>query len=357
MNGTQLHHLLDQIQRSGSLTGQQREQLLQGTDSPWWLSVLLGLAAWIASLFLIASLFGPWMLLIEGPIGMGLAGVIMLVGGLWLFRRPNVFRDQMGLAFALSGQGLLVFAAAELTDLGDGSRPAALVCLLLSAGLLLVSAPMLYRRLCALLLLGSVAFLLDNGPALAVYGLMLACAATTAWLTRDRWALSGHALRLRALTDAATLMALLLALFGHQGQLDGWINVTTHYLATPIASLWLMLLIYAGPALLLLLTIAWLLIKAPLMTRVAALIAAGVLVLLTYQAPGLLISCSLGLAAFRASSRTWCLLIPAFALFYLGAFYYSLHISLLHKSLLLCASGIVLLAIRYGVRKTLWRWA
>lgn len=357
MNGTQMHHLLDQIQRSANLTGQQREQLLQGTDSPWWLSVLLGLAAWIASLCLIASVFGPWMLLFEGPVGMGLAGLIMLMAGLWVFRRPSVFRDQMGLAFALGGQGMLVFAAAELTDAGDGSRSAALICLLLSAGLLLVAAPMLYRRLCALLLLGSGAFLLDTGPALAIYGLVLACAATIAWLTRQRWALNGHSLQWRALTDAATLMALLLALFGHQGLLDGLMMFSTPHLGAPIVSLWLMLLIYAGPGLLLLLTIAWLLAKAPLMTRSAALIAAGVLVLLTYQAPGLLISCSLGLAAFRASSRTWCLLIPAFALFYLSAFYYSLHISLLHKSLALCASGVVLLAIRYGVRKALWRWA
>jgi len=46
------------------------------------------------------------------------------------------------------------------------------------------------------------------------------------------------------------------------------------------------------------------------------------------------------------------LLIPAFALFYLGGlFITALAISLLQQSLLLCASGIVLLAIRYGVRK------
>jgi len=60
---------------------------------------------------------------------------------------------------------------------------------------------------------------------------------------------------LRALTDAGHAeWRLLLALFGHQGQLD-WLDKCHHALpGHPIASLWLMLLIYAGPALLLLLT-------------------------------------------------------------------------------------------------------
>ena len=63
MNKAEVQTLLDQIQRPAGLSQEQRERLSAGVDSPWWLSVLLGLAAWVSSLFLIGSLVGPSLLL------------------------------------------------------------------------------------------------------------------------------------------------------------------------------------------------------------------------------------------------------------------------------------------------------
>lgn len=353
MNKAELFALIDQIEQCSHLTQAQRDRLLAGVDSPWWLSVLLGLAAWVAALFLIGSLLGPSMLFLTSPLALGLAGLLLLGGGLWLFGRPGVFREQMGLAFALAGQGLLVYVLADSMGPTELLRSAASFCLPLSAALLLAPGPTLYHRVCGLLVLGSIAVLLHSGPALAVYGLVLACAATSSWLLRSRWASGRQAARLRALTDAATLMALLLALHGHQGLLDAMAGQMPMAAAPP--GVWL--LIHAGPGVLLLLTLGWLLRGQSVSTRSAALLAAGLLLLLTYQAPGLLISCALGLAVFHASSRSWSLVVPAFGLFYLGAFYYSLHLSLLHKSLLLCASGLLLLGIRQGLLRLFWRQA
>lgn len=353
MNKAELTALIDQIEQPGHLTQAQRERLLAGVDSPWWLSVLLGLAAWVASLFLISSLLGPSMLFLEGPLAMGLAGLLLLVGGLWLFGRPGVVREQMGLAFALAGQGLLVYVLADSIGSTVPLRSAASFCLPLSAALLLVPGSLLYHRLCSLLVLASIAVLLQSGPGLALFGLLLAGAATISWLRRSRWAAGRQASRLRALTDAATLMALLLALYGHQSLLAAMTGQM--FVAAAPPAVWL--LIYAGPGLLLLVTLGWLLRGQSVGTRSAALLAAGLLLLLTYQAPGLLISAALGLAVFHASSRSWSVVVPAFSLFYLGEFYYSLHLSLLHKSLLLCASGLVLLGIRQGLLRLSWRQA
>lgn len=351
MNMTDWQDLLDHTQQRTGLSEAQRVRLLSGVASPWWLSVLLGLAAWASSLFLIAALAGPSALLVEGPVGLGLAGLLMLCAGLWLFGRAGVFFEQMALAFALAGQGLLVYVLAELAGPSGAIRAAAIACLPLSASLLLMPGSMLYRRICGLLILGSIAVLLGSGPALALYGLLLACIATLAWLSRVHWAGGQHALRLRALTDAATLTALLLAVHGHQGLLNA-ITGLMPVLSAP-AGVWL--LIHAGPAVLVLLTIGWLLRRQPIQARYAALLSAGVLILLTYQAPGLLISLALGLSVYHAGSRSWSLVVPAFALFYLAGFYYSLHITLLHKSLLLCASGLLLLAIRQGLQRLMWR--
>ncbi|MFO7706358.1 MAG: DUF4401 domain-containing protein [Halopseudomonas sp.] len=350
MNKADLFALIDQIEQRSHLTQAQRDQLLAGVDSPWWLSVLLGLAAWVASLFLIGSLLGPSMVLLEGPLAMGVAGLLLLGGGLWLFGRPGVFREQMGLAFALAGQGLLVYVLADSMGPTEPLRSAASFCLPLSAALLLAPGPTLYHRVCGLLVLGSIAVLLQSGPGLALFGLLLAGVATSSWLLRSRWASGRQASRRRALTDAATLIALLLALYGHQGLLEA---LTGHmFVAAAPPGVWL--LIHAGPGVLLLLTLGWLLRGQSMGMRSAALLAAGLLVLLTYQAPGLLISCALGLAVVHASSRSWSLAVPAFGLVYLGEFYYSLHLSLLHKSLLLCASGLLLLGIRQGLLRLFW---
>lgn len=352
MNRVELRSLLEQIQRPIGLTQEQGERLLSGVDSPWWLSVLLGLAAWVSSLFLIGSLVGPWVLLLDGPLGLGLAGLLMLCAGLGLFGRSGVFAEQMALAFALSGQGLLVYVLADATGSSESLRSAAIVCLPMSAGLLLARGSMLYRRICALLALGSVAALIDSGPGLSLYGLLLACLATGSWLQRSRWATAKYAVRLRALTDAATLMALLLAMYGHQGVLDA---IMSQNMPLRAVSPGVWLLIHAGPGSLLMLTLGWLLRGKSIKARSTALLAAGLLVLLTNQAPGLLISCALGLAVYHASSRSWSLVVPAFTVLYLGEFYYSLHISLLYKSLLLCASGLLLLAIRQGLKSLFWR--
>ncbi|WP_022961948.1 DUF4401 domain-containing protein [Halopseudomonas pelagia] len=350
MDKADLQYLLAHIQQRTGLSEEQRTRLLAGVDSPWWLSVLLGLAAWVSSLFLMGSLLGPSALLLDGPVGIGLAGLLMLCAGLWLFGRMGVFFEQMGLAFALGGQGLLVYVLADAMGSSEALRSAAIVCLPLSAILLLGPGSMLYRRICGLLVLGSIAVLLESGPGLALYGLLLACVATVSWLRRLHWAGDGLALHLRALSDAATLMALLLAMYGHQGVLDAM----TGHMSVLTVSPGVWLLIHAGPGLLLLLTLAWLLRGQPVKARSAGLLAAGLLILLTYQAPGLLISLALGLCVYHAGSRSWCMVVPAFALFYLGEFYYSLHLSLLHKSLLLCASGFLLLVIRLGMRRLFW---
>lgn len=347
MNRSEWQGLLERAEQAGGLDQARRERLLDAVDAPWWLSVLLGLAAWVASLFLIGSLIGPWVLLVDGPLGMGLAAVLMLGFGLWLFARSGVFREQMALAFALAGQGLLVHVLADNWGSGDSFRSAAMVCLPVSAALLWAPGSLLYRRICGLLALGSVAALLGAGPALAFYGLLLAAAATASWLLRSRWSSGAQALRLRALTDAATLLALLFAVYGQQGLLGSLGRTFSVMVTSPVA--WL--LIQVGAGLLLLSTLLWLLRHQPLKVRCVVLLVAGVMVLLSHQAPGLLISCALGLAVFQASSRVWSWLVPVFAILYLGELYYSLHLTLLHKSLLLVVSGLLLLGLRQ-----IWLW-
>src|SRR5690606_41590898 len=70
---------------------------------------------------------------------------------------------------------------------------------------------------------------------------------------------------------------------------------------------------------------------------------------LGWASPGLMVTGALWLALFRACARLWCALVGLVVTLYLGDLYYSLHLSLLHKSMVLMLSGVVLLLLRWLV--------
>ncbi|RHW22061.1 DUF4401 domain-containing protein [Pseudomonas jilinensis] len=338
-----LDNLLKAMGRERLIDSAQHQGLLELEGSPWWLSLLLGAAAWLSALMIGGAFFMPVMLLADGPWGQMLVGVLMLGASVWLFRQSGLFSAQLALAFSLSGQLIVVIALVQGLDLPTYrlSYPA-LISALLAAALFWMPATALHRMLCALLVLGNTAVLIGAGPALALYGLLLASAAVVGWLARAHWALAGLAQWLRPLLNAATLVALVLMLFGHQSVMEMlWQRLgagTVHH--------WLPLFYRLGAGLLLLGVGLWLLRNSG-RQRLLLLVPLLLLCLLLNQAPGLLVSAALGLAAWQAGSRLWSVVAPVFALGYLGELYYSLHLSLLDKSLVLVLSGMGLLVLRW----------
>ncbi|GGC88453.1 DUF4401 domain-containing protein [Halopseudomonas salina] len=341
MSGKELAKLLDQMQAQLHLDASQRERLGAGSQTPWWLSGLLGLAAWVSSVLFILSFLGPWLALIEGTVGRAVAGVLLILAAVYLFRRRQPFTNQMGLALSLTGHGLLLFVVADrLGSDPDTLRPVALLGLLIATGLLWLPSSFLHRHVCALLMLVSTGVLIGSGAALAIYGVALAALACVLWLCRQRWATHSQAQRIRALTDAATLLSLLLALMPHEQLFHHMVEFQMLE-----AGHWSDAIYPAGVGAVLLGVVAWLGRRTAGLEYGLALAVSALVALLSHSAPGLVLSLALALALFHAGNRTWLLLMPAFASFYLFVLYYSLHISLLHKSLLMIACGVVLLAV------------
>ena len=334
-----LQELLEQLQTQLDLGEDQRDRLLAGSQAPWWLSALLGLAAWFSAFFFILAFLGPWLLLIEGPVGRGLAGVLLLLAALWLFRRGQPFANQIGLALSLTGQGLLVYVLAEHGGFDFGSeRGPAWFSLALAGGLLWLPSSFLHRHVCALVMLASAAVLLGSGAGLALYCVLLAACACVLWLGRLLWVSHPQAGRIRAIADAATLLSLCLAVAAHEQLLEPVFD-----LQGASVDRWTSAIYPVGMALLLVAVVAWLIRDLKGTAWWSGLGASIVLVVLAHPAPGLLLTLALGLAVFRASNRSWLALLPAFAGFYLFVLYYSLHISLLEKSLVMIATGATLL--------------
>ncbi|WP_185266225.1 DUF4401 domain-containing protein [Halopseudomonas xiamenensis] len=330
--------LIAELRQRQVLDPQALEQLRGGSATPWYMALLSGLAAWLAALLLLGSSLVT--IIDDSALASAVTGAALLALAVWLLRRPGVFTAQLGLALSLLGQGLLVFALVQLEPWhAVGQRLPALAALLMAGGMLVVPAVAAHRLICALIVLASLAVLVGANPWLSVYGLSLAALGVWLWLRRSGWAGSRWAAVYRALACASTLMGLVLAIFGHGRLLDV-------FPAERSLELWPW--IYpAGAGALLLVTANWLLRRQSPGMHLGGTVAVLTLIALGAQAPGLLIGAALWLAVFHASDRFWCVLVGIGTTLYLGELYYSLHITLLHKSLLLLATGLLLLVLRW----------
>ena len=105
-----------------------------GAGRPWYVSAVLGIAGWLASLFgfiFVALWFNP-----DTAGGFAFAGVVMLGAGFGLYAvdRDNAFFGQLALALTLAGEIALFWAVADTTDSATATAGFAA---LLSVGLVL----------------------------------------------------------------------------------------------------------------------------------------------------------------------------------------------------------------------------
>lgn len=334
--------VIERLQAAGVIDAPRAGELRSHLPPPSWLLVLQGAAAWIASLFLLASFAAPLLMLIfgEGPIGRGSYGLLLLGAAVWLFTRRKTFTDQMGLAFSMAGQAMCVSAFAGVFEYGDvHARRMAAVALLLALLMSVPRSPQVHRIFCALVLLCSLGVLIGSGNPLLVFAVALTALAVVAWLQRERWVTHHRAPTLAAAAHAATLGALVSAW--------GVGNEFAQQLTQPVSP-W----IYkVGVGMVLVGAAGWLTRETPAPMRLVVLAGAALFSAAAWNAPGLVASVAVLAAAFHGSQRSWMGLALLAIAWYLSEFYYSLEATLLVKSGALAATGMVLLAVALALRR------
>jgi hypothetical protein len=331
----------------GIIGAEQQAQLRAHEASPWWLLVLQALAAWFASLLMLSSFMLPAAIFGDSPLARALAGALLCGAAIGLFRRDRLFTSQMALAFSLAGQALLVSAAVgeRWAVFFDGGRLWATVGIAAAAAMMLPRASLLHRTLCGLLVMFHAGFLIGRGPALEGYGVLLAALAAMLWLSRPRWAAGRHADLTAALARAAALAAL--ALPGALTLADGVVWGPLPF--APAGFDWRTSLLSIGAALVFAAAGGGLLRDAAPRVRWRAVAAGLLLALASQPAPGLIVAATLFLACFHAGHRLLAAVAVAAAVLYVGEYYYRLEITLMMKSALLAASGLVLLGLRWSL--------
>lgn len=339
--------LADRLGDLGIVETARHTQLVGAQATPWWLAILLAIAAWVAALIIMASFFGPLLAIGDGPVTRALGGIVLLAAALWLFRRPGAFFEQMALAFSLAGQGLLASAVLDGNPawLQDADS-LALTLLAIASVMLLPRTSAGHRTVCVLIVLASLGYLIGWGIDLALYGVVLTALATGLWHVRADWATHALAGQIKPLAHGTTFAALCLAPYG--GTYLGAVEAT---LLGQARDATLPLLYAAGSTLIWLAGVAWLSRSAEAGRRLLHLVAALAFALAAHRTPGLIVAATLLLATFHAGHRVWAGLTLMCAFLYLGELYYNLEATLLAKSLALMATGALLLAARYALHK------
>jgi hypothetical protein len=327
--------LLAQLQQAGVIEAEQTQRLAQH-GSPWWLQLLLGFAAWIASLLIISSFVGPLLALADNDAVRLFAAVILLGTALWLARQHHDFVQQMSVAIALAGQGLLVYALYELSDNND--ELARYSCALISLVLLFSWLNPLHRRISLTIATLCLLSQINSAMLLALVSNLLTTLAVVLWCSRSHWAGFHSASRIKSLLEVITLAALGLTLLGQcllVFDSSSWLDNKLDLARALYSALGSVLLIS---------TVFWLSRLATVPSRLALLSITTFLCILLYSASGLLASAAIMLACFYGCSKRWVALCLLSMLFAISQFYYSLELNLLHKSGLLALSGLLVLA-------------
>jgi hypothetical protein len=117
MNGTMSAEALrSELIRRGLLTPSASAVPVETQERPWFISVVLGAAGWLAGVFalvFVALLFKP-----DSTAGITIAGFVLLIAafGLYAVDRDSQFLDQFALALSIAGQFAMVWASLQATN-------------------------------------------------------------------------------------------------------------------------------------------------------------------------------------------------------------------------------------------------
>jgi hypothetical protein len=315
--------------------------------APWYVRLLLGVAGWIAALFLLGFVAAGMAWLAESQAASIVGGLLVSAAAWVLFRKmpESAFAQQFALAFSFAGQALFALGVFGLYDhSAEGAGP--WLWIAVQQAVLLAVMPNTVHRLWSAFAASVTLYmaLRAGGLGFLVPPLLLAAAAW-GWLHEFRWPRFAAALRPGAYGLVIALIGMELA--------GGLLRPAVGFDAPdPERRLWGQMLNGA-----VLVGVVWVLLHRTGATwpgRTAVVVLAGTVltVLVSLEAPGIATGVCILLLGFAHGNAVLTGLGGIALLLYAGDYYYELDVTLLVKSQVLAATGAVLL----GLRWVLLRW-
>ncbi|MDY6991913.1 MAG: DUF4401 domain-containing protein [Pseudomonadota bacterium] len=345
--------LITELQHQGLLTAREPRQIERmlthqpletAHASPWFISVFIGLSAWLASLFFLG--FIAFLGVIDTPeTAIVVGGLLVLMTSVLAEMPPSsLFLNQVTLVGNLSGQLLLIGGIGFKHDLITAAAAT-----LMTECLLIVLYPQEIRRFLAILI-ATVAVLVLCYEFRIVWGVhalifILATGAVVCWLGESYYQ-SGVLKHLYQPLGYGCVVALwavlLLSIMPQHYQLMR----LTHWYPSTLGLLSLLLITE-------LFILRYYQISWRSHSSLIILMASCVVALLLSSAPGVIAAVLIILLGFQRGQRPLLGLAFIFLSLFFMSYYYYLDITLLMKSLSLVIAGALLLTLRFFLKSNL----
>ncbi len=309
---------------------------------PWYIRVMVGLGAWLASLLLIGFVASFSFVLDAGYAMVGLAFII----GSTLTRRrsANEFVVQCALACSLAGQALCAYGVAQ--TIGHEQYEVFLGLTMVTAALLFFLYPdRIHRVIMVCLGAGAMTGLLyawEWNALVPLVGPSFAALLALLHARRSQLAGSPYAGLVRPLMDGLLLSAFGVLLLSTIYVLPE-LGLESRFYPRP----WISTILF-GPLLIVLATPMVQALSAPgrPARRLSLYGLLAVIILCSWAAPGLLLGLSVILLGASCGNRAYASAGVLFSMVFLATFFYGIEISMPAKSLTLVITGTVLLISR-----------
>lgn len=345
MNSTARRELWEGLRTAGLVEG----DVPAGASTPWYVRVMLGVAGWIGALFILGFIGAGIAMVMRSAGAASVAAVVCCGGAYAIFRLASKgdFASQFGLAIGLAGQALFGVAIFQYFQPGESVGYFLFFCV--EAALTAFMPNFIHRIFTTLAAVGalSLGFAQAGLHGLALPLTAAGCALVwrgemrlAAWA--DIWKPVGYGLALGVLQTATTslLGGEMLFLF-HRSE-GSWLQRHGTEVGTAlVAIVFLAVIIHI---------LTELNISTSSREGITILCCAVVAMGVSFPTHGVAAATLILVLGFAGGNRVlFGLGLLALASF-LSHYYYQMHVTLLIKSLILGATGALLLVARWGLR-------
>ena len=314
--------------------------------TPWYVRVLQGFTGQFAAVFLLLFVFSLFKDFIKQEEVAFVLGLLLIGAAYAVFRKlSTAFAGQFGLMLSFTGHALCLFAVHRSLD----NSSTWLIIALIEAVLVWLIPHFLHRFFSCYAAVSALVIASIKLPILWLMPSLTMIAVILLWLHEAKWLTQSA--RFRPIAYAFTFVAIQM----HSTFSLGYAAVFQVAQGRELsAQTWLIPINEALLGAMLVITVIKLLARYQIAVvskqGLAAIFAGSILALISLKATGLAIAWILILLGFSAGNRV--LLGLGFFAFwsYLGRYYYFLNISLLDKSYVLMATGILMLLMRQALK-------
>jgi len=312
--------------------------------TPWYVRVMLGFAGWLAASFLLGFIGVGFAFVMQSKTAAVSVGFMVIAAAYAVFRMAprNDFSAMFGIAVSFAGQALVAFGILGLFERGITGAAPYLTIAAIEAALALIMPNFIHRVVSAYAAGFALMYACEVSGAHALAAGVLAASVAFAWLQEARFGKGvaiaspigyGLTLALIQVEGMASWRHSLAMLIGEKPFLGAspWIGEALVGIAF-LVSVWLLLR-----------RAAW---EPGEPRTLLGLAAAAVVSAASFKAPGIAAGLMIVLLGFAGGNRVLAGLGIASLLFYMSSYYYLLDTTLLVKSGVLLATGVVLLGAR-----------